>query len=593
MGEDQTATARINERSFERHDGSSVTASQVALVLLALFVLNLVLRVFYLRYDFVNGDEGVRALTAVRWLEGARLYVEVVTDKPPGATLFYALVFKVFGQSMNAVHLAAAVWNFLTATAVYGIASRFVSRQTGLVAAALFVYFSTNYLTQDMMAANTELLMVLPYTIAFGSYLRSSHGLAHGTADQPSRSSSMALLFTAGLLTGIAALFKQVAVLNLVFFAVYETWGIWSARKSLDPGMRRVNIRRAVARMSIILAGFALVLGFLWFWLWSTGAASEFWKNAVVVNALYVDSERLSIWLKLKFLLGRGLSYILFNIALWVPALLAVARAFRNSSERATAGAYSGERDSAASVPFAFARASALWGFAGVASVALGGRFFGHYFIPLLPALSLLAAIEVQILRKRLKAPGPRLAAKALAGALLAAFVFGLVRFHQRTAILAYEAATGRRTESSAGWGMTQRQREAEVVSQFVRSRLGPGEPLFIWGYAHDVFWQTGCRPASRYLAPYFIDGRFPDSEASPVSPSAAFWQQARANLIEDLTRSRPKLILEVGERMRSLPYRELARFIRANYRETGVAGPEPQRPFRVLELKEKDRGED
>src|ERR1044072_9922914 len=85
----------------------------------ALFLLNLLLRVFYLPYDFVNGDEGVRALTAVRMLEGARLYADVVTDKPPGATLFYAAVFAIFGRSMKAVHLAATLWNFASSIVIY------------------------------------------------------------------------------------------------------------------------------------------------------------------------------------------------------------------------------------------------------------------------------------------------------------------------------------------------------------------------------------------------------------------------------------------------------------------------------------------
>jgi hypothetical protein len=72
-----------------------------------IFALNLLLRVFYLRFDFVNGDEGVRAITAARMLEGARLYADIVTDKPPGTTFFYAGVFALFGRSMKAVHLAA------------------------------------------------------------------------------------------------------------------------------------------------------------------------------------------------------------------------------------------------------------------------------------------------------------------------------------------------------------------------------------------------------------------------------------------------------------------------------------------------------
>src|SRR6185369_12985934 len=92
----------------------TITTAQLASALVGIFLLNLLLRVFYIRYDFVNGDEGVRALSAVRMLEGARLYADVVTDKPPGASLFYAAVFALFGRSMNAVHLAAIVWNFVT-----------------------------------------------------------------------------------------------------------------------------------------------------------------------------------------------------------------------------------------------------------------------------------------------------------------------------------------------------------------------------------------------------------------------------------------------------------------------------------------------
>src|SRR5215471_7235368 len=148
-----------------------ITQTQLLLALVGLFFLNLLLRVFYIRYDFVNGDEGVRALTAVRMLEGARLYADVVTDKPPGASLFYAAVFALFGRSMKAVHLAATVLNFGTSLVVYRIAARFYSRRMGLCAALLFVYFSTNYFTQDMMAANTELLMVLPYSLAFYLFL--------------------------------------------------------------------------------------------------------------------------------------------------------------------------------------------------------------------------------------------------------------------------------------------------------------------------------------------------------------------------------------------------------------------------------------
>ena len=102
---------------------------------------------------------------------------------------------------------------------------------------------------------------------------------------------------------------------------------------------------------------------------------------------------------------------------------------------------------------------------------------------------------------------------------------------------------------------MTKRQDEAAVIAATLRDRLPPGEPLYIWGYAHDVYWQTGCRPAARYLTPYYIDGRFSDAEAVAAEPNAPFWQAARANLIEDLKRVRPRIILHIKGDMGDLPY--------------------------------------
>src|SRR6185369_8558614 len=212
----------------------SALSTQLMLAFAGLFLLNLLLRVFYIRYDFVNGDEGVRALTATRLLDGARLYADVVTDKPPGATLFYASVFAIFGRSMKAVHLAATVWNFGTACVVYVIGARFHTRRIGLLAALLFVYFSTNYFTQDMMAANTELLMALPYTAAFYFYIVAT---VRENSDSPSARPVFLRLVVAGMLTAIATLFKQIGVLNLGFFAIYELIGVWrDHREAREPG---------------------------------------------------------------------------------------------------------------------------------------------------------------------------------------------------------------------------------------------------------------------------------------------------------------------------------------------------------------------
>ena len=134
---------------------------------------------------------------------------------------------------------------------------------------------------------------------------------------------------------------------------------------------------------------------------------------------------------------------------------------------------------------------------------------------------------------------------------------------------------------------MTKREEEAQIVSNFVRERVPRGAPLYIWGYAHDVFWRTGCRPACRYLTPYYIDGRFSDAEATVPESGEQFRRHAAANLLEDLQRNKPTLILDVEGGLRSLPYKELVEYIGTYYEDVGDAGTEPGRPFRAMKLKE------
>ena len=553
----------------------TITTAQLALALVGIFLLNLLLRVFYIRYDFVNGDEGVRALSAVRILEGARLYADVVTDKPPGASLFYAAVFAIFGRSMKAVHLAAIVWNYATSVVVYLIAAQFYNRRVGLWAALLFAYFSTNYFTQDTMAANTELLMALAYAASFLFFMVGQNTGTRGRT----RATSFSLI-AAGVLTGFAALFKQVGVLNLGFFAVYEMVEVWNHRKDerAASGSMTKPVSRAILRLAMVGIGFAAVIAIFVLWLNSMGALDAFWRNGIVLNRFYIDSEPVDTWI--KFGVGRGLGYVFFNATLWALASWAVVHSIRKTRRDDR------YRD-AANAKVRFDLAIALWAAVTLVGVIMSGRFFGHYFIPALPALSLLGARGVSSFAEALRAPAHKRRAQFALVILGVLFLIGFFRSHHRTAVLAYETVTGTRTRWSANWGMTKREQEAEVVAAFVRERIPPGEPLYIWGYAHDVYWRTGCRPASRYLTPYYINGRFIDAESAAPISGENFRREAAANLLEDLKREKPRLILDVGGGFKRLEYADLVEYVDRNYRDEGSIGTDPSNPFRVLQLKE------
>jgi hypothetical protein len=88
-------------------------------------------------------------------------------------------------------------------------------------------------------------------------------------------------------------------------------------------------------------------------------------------------------------------------------------------------------------------------------------------------------------------------------------------------------------------------------------------------------------------MTPYYIDGRFVDTEAEVAELGKKLRADAALNLIADLQRTRPRLIVDVYSSIHTLPPPALVEFIRANYRDLGAIGPNPERPFRVLELVE------
>jgi hypothetical protein len=568
-----------------------------ALAMFGVFLINLALRVFYTRYLFVNGDEAIRALTALRVLDGGRLYVDVMTDKPPGATLFYLAVLAVFKHSMAAVHIAAALWVFATAVALYCIARRFYSRWTAVWASLLLVYFSTNYFMQDMMAANTELLMVLPYTMAFYAWLGSKPEgespaglLASNTEGQP-----ILWLFAAGFLSGISVLFKQIGILNLVFFVSYELFsGVAGGRRAPDlskciraevgAASRFGPLRWSALRISALIAGSVAPILLTILWLIHTGALAGFWRNAVVLEAFYIGSLPMKMWL--RFMLLRTGGYVLFNLALWLPATLALLDSWMQfKPARAKSPGVPG--NAAAANRASFNLAIGMWGLVSLLGVFASGRFYGHYFIPVLPALALLAARGIELLRKAASRDETRKRARVAIAVLIVLMAFGLVRFHTTTALLAYAGVTGRVPHHIADSGIEKREKESAVVADWVRRETGEGAPIYIWGYALDVYWRSGCPPASRFLTPYYVSGHFyPEVVSNPEAQTSQFWKDARAQFLDDLRHTKPRIILNVDESIQSLPFPEIVRFINDNYRRDGTMGPDPSHQFIVYKLR-------
>jgi len=131
--------------------------------------------------------------------------------------------------------------------------------------------------------------------------------------------------------------------------------------------------------------------------------------------------------------------------------------------------------------------ASAAWLGAGVILIAIQGRLYGHYVIPLVVPLGLMAGIGLELMRRRLprRRAGPVLLIAPMAAALALAMVVG---------------AAGAPMEQR--WIRDSNERAAQVAP-VVADLVAPGETIFVWGNEPRLYELADRAPATRWIYLY------------------------------------------------------------------------------------------
>jgi hypothetical protein len=164
-----------------------------------------------------------------------------------------------------------------------------------------------------------------------------------------------------------------------------------------------------------------------------------------------------------------------------------------------------------------------LWAASGAVAVVIGLRFFPHYYLQMLPPLCLLAArgVTSTIWRTR---------RWALVG--LSVVLLGTGGYYLVTAFLHTNGRDGNIATSAA---------------RYVADHSGPESRVLVWGHAPEVYWESGRRPATRFVTTGFLTGasgaRPPDRVGMQYATPGA-WTQ----FLDDLRRHPPTLIVDMSE---------------------------------------------
>ena len=484
----------------------------------------------------LSDDEAIYATTAAAMARGELLYRDVVDHKPPLIYHMYQAGFALFGAfNTHGAHLLVLLAVLATGGLLWKLAQRGApDGASGAVAAFLFLVFSTTWHDYDALAANCELFLLVLQTAAAWLLLR----VVDSGEAQRTRVALNHLVI--GLLVGCSALFKYQ---GLTFLGVSAGLLGWAAVTL------RISFARAVSALCIEgLAAFVPAGIYLAICLASGNAADAVYWFAFNFSYLGAGLSGLLALRQAFWRLGLigGIAIVPYGLGLWAAVHLTrkVVRAIRAPDRAACLG-----------VQPPGDLLALLWLVTSAVAVSAGGRFFGHYFHLVLPALSLLAAPRVLALWRRGR--DMRLLLSVLcAGPALVFFLLATVA----------RPLAERWDEGEPPY---------ESVSRRMVALTGPGDRVFVWGNSPQLYVLARRPLGARFTFCNYMTGESPGTptESGGWDADASSFPESWDMLFADLETRRPLLFVDAAaagwdgyDKFPLARYPRLAAYVAAHY---------------------------
>lgn len=472
---------------------------------LFIFAVLLVLRIWSFGNPIVDADEPQFAGFAHALLDGGLPYLASVDTKPLGVYWFFALVFAIFGRfNMIAVHVATALWIGATAWLCFRIGRRLFSPRAGFWAALFYVVFTTTYIPK-FIGTSIAPLMMLPLTASVDLFL----------SGEATRQRWRTLL--SGVLWGMACLFKYQAGINLVV--------VWAYLFVVRPFFidRRLKSIRITEFLLFALGGTA-VGGLFALYLIEVGSWDAFVFWSLEGSAAYVEAATGQSHF-LEGLFVRGGSVVASVLLIWILAGVQAVRLIADLFKR---------RPGPEGEAFIL-----LWFLFSLIPVCAGGKFYGHYFVQLYPALCILSGGWMERFlggAAEAKRWGRRLIAALVAvGIILPAGGFFVARFY---ADEIYAAVPDENV------------RDYIPVSEYIREHTREGDRIFVWGFATAIYFYSRRDAASRFLWCDWLTGRVSGTPSArdPDFDTTAFIKPGSWGMFfGDLERTKPAYLVDTS----------------------------------------------
>ena len=403
-------------------------------------------------------DEGEYAYAGQLMLQGAPPYTEAYNMKMPGIYAAYALMMGILGENTRGIRLGLLIVNGLTIFVVFLIGCRLRDSTTGLPAAASFAVLSLGAAVQGVIA-NAEHFVLLPALAGIWLLLR------------PFEKRRMAAIFSAGLLLGLGFIVKQHGALFALFGGLYVLFRRFDSKTFSLRGVLPESLLYALGAITpFCIAAFVLYLvgAFDKFWFWTFTYASE-----------YVSS--LSLKEGVGNFFGGFLPIMRTTFPIWILAAAGIAPLLWKRENRNT---------------HIFALMFFLFS---LFAVCPGFYFRPHYFLLLLPSVSVLSGMGGALLLDRTGKRGDSKVSRSLGAGLLA-----LVCIYPVYAQKEYLFQMSPKEVSRALYGVNPFPESLEIA-RYIEANSAPGDRIAVFGSEPQIYFYAKRRSATGHIYTYAL----------------------------------------------------------------------------------------
>ncbi len=431
-------------------------------------------------------DEGEYAYIAQQMLKGVPPYISAYSMKLPGIYIIYAVLMTIFGQTVSGIHFGLLIVNAATIVVLFLLTRKIFGVTEAVIAGSIFAILSLSSQVLGLWA-NTEHFVILPALIGL---------LLIYTIDDKL---SYIRIFFAGIILGISFIIKQPGIFFILFAALYLLITVISKK----PVKWRKLFFLQTLFLSAALIPFIMVCLFFWshnifdkFWFWTFIYPAKYTSFLTLSQAWYLFFTRITAILK-----GGYPIWFLAVIGLLGVVIL---KKYRKQS--------------------VFTICLLIFSFL---AVCPGLYFREHYFIFLLPVVSVLGGLGISLIDDLIKKLNIQM--HAIFTAIIVLIALGYSVYDQKFLLFNNPEQISRMIYGVNPFP------ESAHIAEFIRNNSNPDDTIAILGSEPQILFYSERRSATSYIYMY------------PLMELHPYARNMQLEMISQIEYAKPRYIMVVN----------------------------------------------